>query len=139
MQTTGFHTRLLKRIDTYAAVSGPEEKKIRIYRRIMFHRTTLFRLKSARWCCHFYTRVRFCKHIAHFGPTLTQHHGSPALYPTIVLRWILTILVFGIHSFCFGVYLLFFLSSVYRLSSIVFCLSLLKLIFCFFSWGLSLL
>ncbi len=44
MQTTGFHTRLLKRIDTWSAVSGPEEKKIRIYRRIMFHRTTLLRL-----------------------------------------------------------------------------------------------
>src|SRR6266481_2517517 len=38
-----FRTRLLKRIDTWSAF-GPEEKKIRIYRRIMFHRTTLFRL-----------------------------------------------------------------------------------------------
>src|SRR6266481_8243670 len=46
MQTTGFRTRLLKRIDILVAIrSGPEEKKIRIYRLIMFHRTTLFRLK----------------------------------------------------------------------------------------------
>ena len=28
----------------------------------MFHRTTLFRLKSARWCCHFYPCGGFCKH-----------------------------------------------------------------------------
>ncbi len=34
MQTTGFHTRLLKCIDILVC-SGPEEKKIRIYRRIM--------------------------------------------------------------------------------------------------------
>ncbi len=39
MQTTGFRTRLLKCIDTWSA-----EKKIRIYRLIMFHCSTLFRL-----------------------------------------------------------------------------------------------
>ncbi len=77
MQTTGFLIRLLKRIDILVAICR-EEKKIRIYRRIMFHRTTLFRLsrlfgfKSARRCCHFYPCVRFYKHLARFGTTVAH-------------------------------------------------------------------
>src|SRR6266481_7564264 len=67
MQTTGFLIRLLKCIDILVC-SGPEEKKIRIYRRIMFHRTTLFRLYARDGAASVEHCDRFCKHIARSHP-----------------------------------------------------------------------
>src|SRR6266481_5905623 len=95
MQTTGFHTRLLKRIDILVAIcSGGKENKNLSPHNVSPHNiiaaySSLW-LKSARWCCHFYPCVRFYKHhlarlYPKYGSSMTGRWPgtSAGLWPSI--------------------------------------------------------